>query len=131
MKKKIADKWIAALKSKKFKQGRWRLKTPDGYCCLGVLCEIAKEEGVVNEIVIQDKTGIYSGYIEKTDDQSAQGRGAFHALSDHLMEWSGMKHNMGKVVMDGEEKFLANFNDYDNYSFEQIAEVIEKNYKKL
>lgn len=41
MKKEIADKWVAALRSGKYKQGRQYLRTfEDNYCCLGVLCEI-------------------------------------------------------------------------------------------
>jgi hypothetical protein len=33
-------KWVAALRSGKYRQGTGRLRTKDGgYCCLGVLCE--------------------------------------------------------------------------------------------
>jgi hypothetical protein len=41
MKKVTKEKWIRALRSGKFKQGKQRLRADDGgYCCLGVLCEI-------------------------------------------------------------------------------------------
>jgi hypothetical protein len=40
MKKAIKKKWIAALRSGKYKQGRHRLAHAGRYCCLGVLCEI-------------------------------------------------------------------------------------------
>lgn len=43
MKKELKDKWIAALRSGEYKQGKARLKTDDGgYCCLGVLADICK-----------------------------------------------------------------------------------------
>lgn len=46
MVKSIRDKWIKALKSGKYKQGKERLYIPKtkhnkrAYCCLGVLCEV-------------------------------------------------------------------------------------------
>lgn len=40
--KEFADKWLAALRSGKYKQGKEALKDHKGrYCCLGVACEIA------------------------------------------------------------------------------------------
>jgi hypothetical protein len=46
MKKEIAELWIKALESGKYKQIRRQLANKDGYCCLGVLCELAIENGV-------------------------------------------------------------------------------------
>lgn len=38
----IKSKWLEALRSGKYRQGRRRLRTEDGYYCgLGVLCDIA------------------------------------------------------------------------------------------
>lgn len=34
-------KWVEALRSGKYKQGKEALCFGDKYCCLGVLCEIA------------------------------------------------------------------------------------------
>lgn len=41
MKKTLKLKWIAALRSGAYKQGKGRLRRGDSYCCLGVLCEVA------------------------------------------------------------------------------------------
>ena len=42
MTKQLKAKWIEALRSGKYEQGREQLKTDNGkYCCLGVLNEIA------------------------------------------------------------------------------------------
>lgn len=41
MDKELAVKWIEALRSGKYKQGRSRLKHAGRHCCLGVLCEVA------------------------------------------------------------------------------------------
>jgi hypothetical protein len=46
----VKKKWIAALRSGKWTQGRWRLgrmkSSGREHCCLGVLCELAAVEGV-------------------------------------------------------------------------------------
>jgi hypothetical protein len=43
VKKDIAEKWVAALRSGEYKQCRHQLRTQvDEYCCLGVLCEVLK-----------------------------------------------------------------------------------------
>jgi hypothetical protein len=39
--KEFKEKWIAALRSGKFKQGSGYLQDGDEYCCLGVACRIA------------------------------------------------------------------------------------------
>ena len=41
----IKIKWIEALRSGPYPQEREALRTPDGYCCLGVLCDIVAPEG--------------------------------------------------------------------------------------
>ncbi len=42
MEASLKAKWIEALRSGKYKQGRWALRTkPDHFCCLGVLCDVS------------------------------------------------------------------------------------------
>jgi len=52
--KERIQKWVDALLSGKFSQGKNALRTKEGnkdlYCCLGVLCEVAIEDGVPLEI---------------------------------------------------------------------------------
>ena len=40
MKQEIAERWVQALRSGKYKQGRRVLKQGENFCCLGVLCEV-------------------------------------------------------------------------------------------
>ncbi len=40
MKPEVKTKWLAALRSGQYPQARGRLRSSDGYCCLGVLCDI-------------------------------------------------------------------------------------------
>ena len=37
----VKQKWVAALRSGQYKQGRGRLRQEDKYCCLGVLCDLS------------------------------------------------------------------------------------------
>jgi hypothetical protein len=42
MEASLKAKWIEALRSGKYKQGRWALRTKsDDFCCLGVLCDVS------------------------------------------------------------------------------------------
>lgn len=46
MKPELKTKWIRALRSGKYKQGRGRLRTQkSSMCCLGVLCDITDPKG--------------------------------------------------------------------------------------
>ena len=36
----LKKKWVVALRSGKYEQGKEALRNGDKYCCLGVLCEI-------------------------------------------------------------------------------------------
>ena len=41
MNKELKAKWIAALRSGEYPQTRQALRDDQGFCCLGVLCEVA------------------------------------------------------------------------------------------
>jgi hypothetical protein len=46
MEPELKQKWVDALRSDKYKQGQWSLKTEDDcFCCLGVLCDIIDPHG--------------------------------------------------------------------------------------
>jgi hypothetical protein len=52
MDQELKAKWVAALRSGKFRQGRWRLydSDTDTFCCLGVLgCVIGKTKGEMDK----------------------------------------------------------------------------------
>lgn len=59
MKKSVKKLWLAALKSGKYKHGEGQLRHPgtenpgypERFCCLGVLCDIAKKKGVVKSFM--------------------------------------------------------------------------------
>lgn len=112
MNPEVKTKWLAALRSGDYKQGRNVLGRVDAdsgeeFCCLGVLCELAEKEGVVKRKLQWD----YFVY----------GRSE-HYLPESVQRWSGMDGGRGDrpVAFDS----LSALNDR-GYTFDQIADIIE------
>lgn len=110
MKKDIADKWVGALRSGKYKQGRGALHRGDKFCCLGVLCEVLE---------------IPSSDMVVTGEFRYMGKDI--GLPDLAIELSGIGSDVGEF---GEAACLATFNDL-GMTFEEIATIIKKNWKQL
>ena len=119
MKKEIADKWIAALRSGEYKQIKGRLRTDEGFCCLGVLCNIHAQEHP--EIAARQlRTSVY---LRETT-----------LLPRGVMKWAGVSLDNNECLLsagDFTRHALTYLNDKAGFSFEKIAEVIEKNYEEL
>lgn len=114
MNQEIKQKWLAALRSGEYKQGRGCLKRDNRYCCLGVLCDLyAKEKGLEWEgsTIIPSES---SYYLPRT-----------------VSIWAGIENGVdnwnGNPVVEyrKSEKSLAALND-DKLDFNKIADVIEK-----
>lgn len=58
MDKKLKAKWVKALMSGKYKQGMDALRSDGKYCCLGVLAEIIRYEGIVSHTYILGNTPV-------------------------------------------------------------------------
>lgn len=63
----MKKKWVAALRSSNYTQGRFSLKDKDNrFCCLGVLCDISGEGywefGGENRIFYRSKDGLRYTY---------------------------------------------------------------------
>lgn len=107
MKADIRTKWLEALRSGRYQQGRGWLKFKDGdgerYCCLGVLCEVAGRK-----------------LVPSKDGATFTVEGAANAQFP--------PSDLCKEVMlpDLIVRKLVSMNDHDN-SFEDIAKYIEEN----
>jgi hypothetical protein len=145
MRKEIADKWIAALRSGKYKQTKGYLcvdkeftQAPitykPGHCCLGVLCEIAIEEGL--EIEKNSSIKLLGG--SNSPSSSYNDEKSF--LPYEVQVWADMHSNDGDgthIEQEDDEgriydtrKSLAELND-DGKTFEEIAAAIAENWEKL
>lgn len=124
MKKSVAMKWVKALRSGKYKQGEGALKRTsrldgnDMHCCLGVLCDISKQ----------------GEWSQKPD---SFGYTDYHCINDSsditipldVKKWAGMKSEEGE--RGGKKSKLVKLNDDSGYTFKQIANIIEKEWKDL
>ncbi len=100
MNKELKDKWVAALRSGKYSQTTGRLRSEEGFCCLGVLCDV---EGADWEI--QDGSFINTKYKEV-------------AILDYT-------HRV-KLGVENHTATLMDMNDEQGASFNEIADYIEQ-----
>lgn len=130
MKKKIAELWIKALKSNKFKQTKGVLKRKTknkefAHCCLGVLCELYNKTHK-NKLKQEEENEFWSNKKCVTFD------GAEGTLPNKVMKWSGIKTRCGEFSdIDGNTISLTELNDEKGKKFSTIAKVIEEKQKEL
>lgn len=110
-------KWVEALRSGEYKQGKDFLRVNDTFCCLGVLCDlVGKEQGALwdyENTINGDRLGMFDGIKE------------FLPMS--VMEVVGLTDDSPSVPtgIEDREDTLATFNDRGT-SFLEIADLIEK-----
>lgn len=113
MRKEIMQLWCEALRSNEFEQGRGYLDKANKVCIYGVLCLLAMTSGVCD-------------YNEFTSIGSYDGEKA--RLPNSVREWAGLPK--GPISLLGEFVTLSWMND-NGYTFEELADIIEKNYEVL
>jgi hypothetical protein len=127
MNKDIADRWIAKLRSGKYGQvyGRLRDEKEYAFCCLGVLCDLYREEQGTLEWRGSAAIVVLGG----ADAESARGQ-----LPDNVTEWAEMRSALGDLPASEddpvEDPSLAILND-NGWSFARIADVIEQHWEDL
>ncbi len=114
----VKGKWLDALRGGKYKQGRYALRNTvfggqDTFCCLGVLCELAVEAGVIDAPAL-DGGWWYAG-------------GEAAILPRKVMNWAGLVSQSGLYSTKNDEECLASDND-NGMTFEEIAKIIEKHF---
>jgi len=116
MKKAIMERWVEALRSGEFKQTKKQLKHGKGYCCLGVLCRIHARE--------HNKRFSKNKYL-----------GVSQVLPRKVMNWAKLKDNNSFITVNKSDnpyrETLAECNDRLDYNFDQIADLIEDQYKMM
>lgn len=133
MDQEIKERWLAKLESGEYEQTTEYLAAGDGYCCLGVLCEIAVEDGIVFKTLSESESEhagrpVYS-YTSKLDAQDSTEA----VLPIAVKEWAGLEEtNPGANIKhdDGVEywEYLSELNDEHKKTFPEIAEVIREKF---
>lgn len=131
MKPEIAQEWLKALRSGEYKQTKKNLHDTNGYCCLGVLCDLAAKQGI----------GEWSASDSNTFDFLGNGSD----LPPAVQRWAGMCTAFGEITSMGlgANNFrvnLASLNDgynrkdgtrFESLNFEEIADIIELKVSEL
>jgi hypothetical protein len=112
MNPQVKEKWVSALRSGEYQQTQNYLRKEDGFCCLGVLCDLyGKEHNVEwNLAVAEDGDRDYYEFQDKT------GR-----IPLSVVEWAGFRSPNPHIC----GRSLAELND-NGTTFNEIANLIEK-----
>lgn len=93
---KLKADWVKALRSGEYKQARFRLKTEGGFCCLGVLCEVAalrttedgtRVEAAPNDdgyLPIRNLMGCDANVIDHLAELNDDGQMPFSKIADYI-----------------------------------------------
>lgn len=121
MNKQVKEKWINALRSGDYQQGRHALKNTsydnkDNYCCLGVLCDLyLKETPTANWSLQWDDSWQFetkTGHVEQV-------------LPKEVVAWAELKDENPIVERNNFKDSIASYNDKGT-TFIEIAQLIEE-----
>jgi len=116
----IKEKWLSALRSGKYKQGKEALRTKENkFCCLGVLCDVYRKETKLGK---WDKNH-FSNFAFINTKKNNQKFNSLGILPISVMDWAGLKD----VNPTFGNETLAKLND-NGFTFQEIADIIDKNF---
>lgn len=104
------QKWVDALRSGEYNQTTGTLQDDYGYCCLGVACKVALDNGV--NVNTDEDNGNISG--DELSDQK------------DVKSWLGLYDNQGRFETTPKQLYLTTLNDIEGLDFNEIADYIEK-----
>jgi hypothetical protein len=139
MKKKIADEWVKALRSGKYRQGKKALKFKSKrgvtrHCCLGVLCELYQKEHK-RKLKVEPRSPDPDDDLPKYS-KAYKFEDSWETLPEKVMMWAGMDSDEGFLPSDhydyGYEgsQTLAELND-NGCPFREIADTIAKDWEEI
>lgn len=115
MNKEVKAKWVTALRSGDYPQAQGYLRKEEGYCCLGVLCQVAANEGVIPQPQWNGQAYVYSSEMQQAVAYP-------HAK---VVEWAGLGTDNPYVTVNGDEReSLVDLND-NGSTFGEIADLID------
>jgi hypothetical protein len=119
MNEAIRDKWAAKLESGQYYQGRGGLRLGMTYCCLGVLCELFREEtgDGEREQVYQGEGQAYRFIARGTKDTIM--------LPVAVRDWAELPDVNPHLDPDDPQGFAAYLNDHV-MNFREIAALVRQ-----
>jgi hypothetical protein len=134
--KNIAKKWVKALRSGKYKQGRGLLKQFDKHgearhCCLGVLCELYNQDMKKQKkktLCVEDD--LFTSPLTNKLVKSSAFDDECELLPTSVKNWAELRSNDGAVFSGDKFLCLSEAND-NGKRFTTIANIIEQNVENL
>lgn len=129
MNPEIKHQWLDRLRSAGYLQGKGTLKTvhngQEFHCCLGVLCEIAKEAGLVSERYHgAPGDGIITFYDMRGGVQYED------FLPPVVVEWAGLPggNPVTRFPLDDDNNATLSWLNDNGRTFREIADIIERDF---
>lgn len=133
----LKAKLVAALRSGKYKQSTGALRQDEGYCCLGVGCDVHREVTGNGSWEKMDGRWKYIVGIEKPvgdvlpkDVMAWFGFGGENPQTKEVITDLKLKKKVfgtSAILIINESPSLAQLNDA-GYTFDQIADIIERDF---
>lgn len=141
MKIDIAKQWIDALKSGTYQQGQGKLHATNikgecMYCCLGVLCDLYRQQNPdeLDVNVVTRKSESFPQHFQMLsigDDSITVYDNDSLVLPLRVREWAGMSDPLGRFTNASlAQDSLAELNDH-GMSFAKLADVITAHVTEL
>jgi hypothetical protein len=133
----IKAQWVAALRSGYYQQSKHTLRSAVGFCCLGVLCDLAVQQGIASwsepadEDPIGDKNvipGVQACITKATDLYEEEVE--MGILPVAIQTWASLNRGNPCITFQpdddkqGDQHFTY-LNDILHLSFSKIADLIE------
>lgn len=115
MKQEIKDKWVGALRSGEYQQGKGALQRDGKFCCLGILSDLYAKENNVE----------WKDYRDGSDYKCFLG--SMGILPFQVVQWAGLESVNPCVSSIHRSEPISRINDR-GVSFTEIADLIEKNF---
>lgn len=116
MNQQVKQQWVQALRSSQYEQTTNYLRTQQGYCCLGVLCDLYAKEH--NDVEWDVAGGVDYEFLSE-----------IQSLPEEVVQWAGLSDEDPYYFEADVERniHLAEINDA-GASFEKIAQLIEEKF---
>lgn len=122
MNPEIKAAWVKALRSGAYDQGMGSLKAGHpgsaAFCCLGVLCELAADAGVIPKGLRKEDEPNNRVYYFVGEDEF---------LPSEVMQWANLDSNNGSFNDGFGDTCLTDLND-NGKSFSALAEIIDRHF---
>lgn len=118
MNQHVKELWVNALRSGDYSQAKGALRNSQGYCCLGVLCDLYIQEDP------HQRTHWKNAYPEVLNQAKYFLEGEGELLPSSVVKWAELINCDPIVEIDEEDASLSELND-EGKTFVEIAQLIE------